>query len=174
MALASEKTLLIVDDEPDVRNFLSACAEDAGFKVVTAVDGDDALAKVQSVNPDLMTLDMVMPKKSGYKVLKELRAMPKYAELPVIVITAHANDELGSEDMQKLYTTLSGPSAPKFTLEKPITPAKLIQAIADILAVDLAASAPKAPSAADISALLGGADKETLEKVRQLLARQNG
>ena len=174
MALASEKTLLIVDDEPDVRNFLSACAEDAGFNVVTAVDGDDALVKVRSVNPDLMTLDMVMPKKSGYRVLKELRGMPRYAELPVIVITAHANDELGSEDMQKLYTTLSGPSAPKFTLEKPITPAKLMKAIADILAVDLAASAPKASSAADISALLGGADKDTLEKVRQLLARQNG
>lgn len=174
MALVSEKTLLIVDDEPDVRNFLSACAEDAGFIVATAVDGEDALAKVQSINPDLMTLDMVMPKKSGYKVLKELRAMEKYAELPVIVITAHANDELGSEDMQKLYTTLSGPSAPKFTLEKPITPAKLMQAIAGILEVDLAASAPKVASTADLSALLGGADKDTLEKVRQLLAKKNG
>lgn len=171
MALASEKTLLIVDDEPDVRNFLSACAEDAGFKVATAVDGEDALAKVVSVNPDLVTLDMVMPKKSGYKVLKELRAMAGYADLPVIVITAHANDELGSEDMQKLYTTLSGPGAPKFTLEKPISPAKLIQAIADILGVDLAASVPVVSSAADITALLGGADRETLEKVRRLLIK---
>lgn len=170
MALASEKTLLIVDDEPDVRNFLSACAEDAGFKVFTAVDGDDAIAKVQSVNPDLMTLDMVMPKKSGYKVLKEIRAMEKYAELPVIVITAHANDEFGSEDMQKMYTTFSGPSAPRFTLEKPITPPKLVKAIAEILEVDLeAGSAPKAP-ADDITSLLGGADAATLEKVRRLLA----
>jgi CheY-like chemotaxis protein len=171
MALASEKTLLIVDDEPDVRNFLSACAEDAGFNVVTAVDGDDALAKVQSVNPDLMTLDMVMPKKSGYKVLKELRAMDQYAALPVIVITAHANDEFGSDDMKKMYTTFSGPTAPKFTLEKPITPAKLIKAIADILEVDIDAAAP-APAAGggDIASLLGGADAATLEKVRQLLA----
>ena len=174
MALASEKTLLIVDDEPDVRNFLMACAEDAGFIVVGAVDGEDALAKVQSVNPDLMTLDMVMPKKSGYRVLKELRAMEKYANLPVIVITAHANDELGSEDMQKMYTTLSGPKAPKFTLEKPITPSKLIAAIAELLDVDVAAS--KAATASvpppDIAAMLGGADAATLEKVRQLLAQK--
>ncbi len=172
MALASEMTLLIVDDEPDVRNFLAACAEDAGFKVETAIDGEDALIKVQKINPDLMTLDMVMPKKSGYRVLKELRDMPEYAELPVIVITAHANDELGSQDMQKLYTTLSGPSAPKFTLEKPITPVKLMRTIADILGVDLEASAPKAASAADISALLGGADKDTLEQVRRLLGKR--
>lgn len=174
MALASEKTLLIVDDEPDVRNFLSACAEDAGFKVVTAVDGEDAIAKVQSVNPDLMTLDMVMPKKSGYKVLKELRAMEKYAELPVIVITAHANDELGSEDMQKMYTTLSGPGAPKFTLEKPITPPKLMKAIAEILEVDLAVSAPKQSAGSDLAGLLRGAAPETLEEVRRLLAKKGG
>ena len=172
MALASEKTLLIVDDEPDVRNFLSACAEDAGFNVVTAVDGDDALAKVRSVDPDLMTLDMVMPKKSGYKVLKELRGMDKYAELPVIVITAHANDEFGSEDMQKMYTSFSGPKAPKFTMEKPITPQKLMKAIADILEVELEPAGGKAETATTLAAMLGGADQDTLEKVRQLLAKQ--
>lgn len=177
MALASEKTLLIVDDEPDVRNFLSTCAEDTGFKVFTAVDGEDAIAKVQTVNPDLMTLDMVMPKKSGYKVLKELRAMEKYAELPVIVITAHANDEMGSEDMRKMYATFSGGKAPKITLEKPITPDKLIKSIAKILDVDLDASVAQAAATAppaDLAALIGGADAETLEKVRRLLAKKGG
>jgi len=170
MALASEKTLLIVDDEPDVRNFLIACAEDAGFNVVGAVNGEDALVKVQAINPDLMTLDMVMPKKSGFRVLKELRAMEKYAELPVIVITAHANDELGSEDMKKMYTTFSGPKAPKFTLEKPLSPSKLISAIAELLGVDIFAPKPlECTSPSDIAALLGGADAATLEKVRQLL-----
>lgn len=173
MALASEKTLLVVDDEPDVRNFLIACAEDAGFNVFGAVDGEDALEKVQSVNPDLMTLDMVMPKKSGYRVLKELRAMEKYAELPVIVITAHANDEFGSEDMKKMYTSFSGPKAPKVTLEKPITPSKLIDAIANFLDVDLEASKQaQSAQSSDIAAMLNGADAATLEKVRQLLARQ--
>lgn len=171
MALASEKTLLIVDDEPDVRNFLAACAEDAGFNVFTAVDGEDALKQVRTHKPDLMTLDMVMPKKSGYKVLKELRAVPEFATLPVIVITAHANDEMGSEDIKNLYTTFSGPSAPKFTLEKPITPPKLMKAIAEILEVDLEASAAMAPPKpeGEVAAMLNGADEETLRKVRELL-----
>lgn len=172
MALASEKKILIVDDEPDVRNFLSVCAEDAGFIVETAVDGEDAVAKVQSFDPDLMTLDMVMPKKSGYKALKEIRALEKYAKLPVIVITAHANDEFGSEDMSKMYATFSGPNAPRVTLEKPITPEKLVKTIADILDVDLQASKPTMQKD-EVVNLLGGADAETLEKVRLLLAAQN-
>ena len=173
MALASEKKILIVDDEPDVRNFISVCAEDAGFIVETAGDGEDAIAKVQSFCPDLMTLDMVMPKKSGYKVLKEIRAMEKFAQLPVIVITAHANDELGSEDMSKMYATFSGPNAPRITMEKPITPEKLIKTIAEILDVDFAASQP-AIQKAEVANLLGNADAATLEKVRQLLAAAQG
>ena len=50
----------MVDDEPDVRNFLAACIEDAGFQVETAVDGVDALEKVEANPPDLMTLDIIM------------------------------------------------------------------------------------------------------------------
>ena len=172
MALASEKRILIVDDEPDVRNFLSVCAEDAGFIVETAVDGEDAIAKVQSFCPDLMTLDMVMPKKSGYKVLKEIRAMEQFAQLPVIVITAHANDELGSDDMNKMYATFSGPNAPRVTLEKPITPEKLVKTIAEILDVDVVPSRP-AMQKAEVVNLLGSADAATLAKVRQLLDAQD-
>jgi len=172
MALASEKKILIVDDEPDVRNFLSVCAEDVGFIVETASDGEEAVAKVQSFCPDLMTLDMVMPKKSGYKVLKEIRAMERFAQLPVIVITAHANDELGSEDMNKMYATFSGPNAPRVTMEKPITPEKLVRTIAEILDVDLAASQPVLQKA-EVASLIGSADAATLEKVRQLLATQS-
>jgi CheY-like chemotaxis protein len=152
-----------------VRNFLSACAEDAGFIVETAVDGEDAIAKVQSFCPDLMTLDMVMPKKSGYTALKEIRAMEKFEQLPVIVITAHANDDLGSEDMSKMYATFSGPNAPRVTMEKPITPQKLVKAIAEILGVDLAQPVVQK---AEVASLLGNADAATLEKVRQLLATQ--
>ena len=62
MTQASEKRILVVDDEPDVRNFLAACLEDAGFNVETAFDGVDALEKIEAFSPDLMTLDMVMPR----------------------------------------------------------------------------------------------------------------
>jgi len=63
MIPASKKKILVVDDEPDVRNFLAACIEDAGFKVITAIDGVDALEKVAKDPPDLITMDMVMPRR---------------------------------------------------------------------------------------------------------------
>ena len=100
MALASEKKVLVVDDEPDVRNFLAACIEDAGFQVKTAVDGADALEKLQEDPPDLMTLDMVMPRVSGINLMRQIRGMEGFTRLPVIVITAHAHDEMGSDDIK--------------------------------------------------------------------------
>ena len=134
MARASEKKILVVDDEPDVREFLASCIEDAGFIVNTAVDGQDALEKVETDTPDLMTLDMVMPRKSGIKVIRTLRENEKYAKLPIIVITAHARDEFGSEDIKEFNAFTSG-LRPRYTIEKPVTPERLIKSICDILGV---------------------------------------
>ena len=120
MAHASEKNVLVVDDEPDVRNFLAACIEDAGFKVKTAVDGADALEKLEGDPPDLMTLDMVMPRVSGINLMRRIRSMEQFARLPVIVITAHAHDELGIEDIKDFNAFASG-MRPRYMMEKPIT-----------------------------------------------------
>ena len=119
MALASEKRILVVDDEPDVRNFLATCIEDAGFDVETAVDGVDALDKIKARKPDLMTLDMVMPRHSGITLMRKLRQKKEWADIPVIVITAHAQDEFGSEDVQK-FDAFAARHRPKYVLEKPI------------------------------------------------------
>ena len=108
MALASDKKVLVVDDEPDVRNFLAACIEDAGFQVKTAVDGADALEKLQEDPPDLMTLDMVMPRVSGINLMRQIRSMEAFTRLPVIVITAHAHDEMGIDDIKDFNAFASG------------------------------------------------------------------
>ena len=135
MAHASEKRILVVDDEPDVRNFLAAFLEDAGFNVDTAADGVDALEKLEQNPPDLMTLDMVMPRLSGVKVIRKMRQNERWADLPVIIITAHAHDQLGSEDIKGFYTMTSG-LRPRITLDKPISPGKLVKAISEILGVE--------------------------------------
>ena len=90
MAKASEKRILVVDDEPDVRNFLATCIEDAGFLVETACDGEDALEKIKANAPDLMTLDMVMPRRSGISLMRKLRvyagpAHPHDAQKPKLL-----------------------------------------------------------------------------------------
>ena len=134
MAIASEKRILVVDDEPDVRNFLVACLEDAGFEVDVAVDGLDALEKVETFSPDLMTLDMVMPKMSGIKVIRNLRKNKKWAKLPIIVITAHAHDEMGSDQIKEFSALTSG-LRPRITLDKPISPTNLVDTVCKILEV---------------------------------------
>ncbi len=135
MANASEKKILVVDDEPDVRNFLTTCIQDAGFQVDSAVDGQDALEKIENEVPDLMTLDMVMPRKSGIELIRTLRKNDDWAGLPVIVITAHAKNEFASEDIKSFNAFTSG-LKPRRTIEKPVTPEVLVRTICDILAVE--------------------------------------
>ena len=135
MAIASEKKILVVDDEPDVRNFLTACIEDVGFQVDSAVDGQDALEKIEKELPDLMTLDMVMPRKSGIELIRTLRKNDEWAGLPIIVITAHARNEFASEDIKSFNAFTSG-LKPRRTIEKPVTPEILVRTICEILDVE--------------------------------------
>jgi CheY-like chemotaxis protein len=184
MTHASEKTVLVVDDEPDVRNFLATCIEDAGFKVETAVDGVDALDKVKASPPDLMTLDkvkasppdlmtldMVMPRHSGINLMRKLRQNEEWANIPVIVITAHAKDEFGSEDIKK-FEAFAAHHRPKHFLEKPVTPAKLVKAIAEILEVEIDSEGEASSEKEKVKKLIGETDPETLKKVLDVLSKK--
>jgi CheY-like chemotaxis protein len=173
MAHASDKKILIVDDEPDVRNFLAACIEDAGFQVDTAADGEEALEKLQADPPDLMTLDMVMPRKSGISLMRQLRGMERFAHLPVIVITAHAHDEFGSEDFKGFIAFTSG-LRPRRTMEKPVTPKKLVDAISTILDVETVAPPMfhQDREHSQLKKMVAEADPATLQKIRELLNKK--
>ena len=172
MAHASEKRILVVDDEPDVRNFLATCIEDAGFQVETAIDGAQALEKLQADPPDLMTLDMVMPRVSGINLMRQIRGMEQFARLPVIVITAHAHDELGSEDIRGFSAFTSG-LRPRYTMEKPVTPQKLVNAISEILGVetDEGSAAARDDERQKVMQMIGRTDSETLKKIQSLLVK---
>jgi CheY-like chemotaxis protein len=172
MAHASEKKILVVDDEPDVRNFLATCIEDAGFQVDTASDGAQAIEKLQADPPDLMTLDMVMPRVSGINLMRQIRNIEEFARLPVIVITAHAHDELGSEDIKGFSAFTSG-LRPRYTLEKPVTPQKLVSAISEILGVEIdgSSASAKEDERQKLVQMIGRTDSETLKKIQLLLAK---
>ncbi len=136
MAHARDKIILVVEDEPDVRMFLEACAEDAGFVVHTAEDGVHALEKLTSIQPDLITLDMVMPRMNGLAFLRKLREKVAWESIPVILITAHLRDELGEEAVRQLLAFPRN-HRPKLVLEKPINPPELVRRCADLLEVDI-------------------------------------
>lgn len=84
--MAGER-VLVVDDERDVASVISAVLEEAGYDVRTAHDGDDALEAIRRWQPDVVTLDLLMPVRDGFSVLRELRTAPA-AMPPVIVCTA--------------------------------------------------------------------------------------
>lgn len=80
--------VLVVDDEPDIRGFLAPVLECEGFEVDTAVDGVEALDKISACRPELVLLDLMMPRLDGYGVLERLRDQPRLA---VVVLSAKAD-----------------------------------------------------------------------------------
>ena len=86
------KKILAVDDERHIVRLVEVNLQRAGYEVVTAYDGREALEKVKSENPDLVVLDVMMPYMDGFEVLKHLKAEPETAEIPVIMLTAKAQD----------------------------------------------------------------------------------
>ncbi|UCG87131.1 MAG: response regulator [Gemmatimonadota bacterium] len=128
MPQVQDVTVLVVDDEPNVRDYLAQILRDAGFKVKTASDGDKALAMIRTQPPDFISLDLVMPRKSGHKLLYELRKDKKLSRIPFVVVTAHATDELGRDDLEDIMQNriISGPGT---YLEKPVRPLDYVRCV---------------------------------------------
>ena len=86
------KTILIVDDEPNIVVSLEFLMKREGFAVAVAGDGEEALRKLAEVRPDLVLLDVMLPRKSGFEVCQEIRAHPEFSSLKVIMLTAKGRD----------------------------------------------------------------------------------
>ncbi len=111
------KKILACDDERHIVRLIQVNLERAGYTVLTAFDGTEALRKVDAEKPDLIVLDVMMPKMDGFEVLKRLQANPETREIPVIMLTAKAQDA----DVFRGWS--SGVSA---YLTKPFNPLELI------------------------------------------------
>lgn len=103
-----EKKVLIVDDEIDVVTSLQFALEKEGYQCLTAYDGKEALDKAKGENPDLIILDIMMPKMNGYKVARLLKFDKKYKHIPIVMLTARTSgkdQELGYETGADRYVT---------------------------------------------------------------------
>jgi CheY-like chemotaxis protein len=87
-AAASTKTVLVVDDHGPIRALVRTSLENAGFSVLEAADGDEALASVRAARPDLILLDIMMPRVSGWEVTAALLADRSTDEIPIVFISA--------------------------------------------------------------------------------------
>jgi len=99
------KKILIVDDDPPIVELLKFTLESAGYKTVVAVNGEEAVAKVEREKPDLILLDIMLPTKDGYSVLEDLRGKVEHKILPIVIISAKVQEvdisfglELGAND----------------------------------------------------------------------------
>ncbi len=81
------KRVLIVDDEPDVVDYLEMLLQDHGYETLTAADGSQALDLARQERPDLVTLDISMPRASGTRFYKAIRSEPDLASIPVVIVT---------------------------------------------------------------------------------------
>lgn len=86
------RTVLIADDEPDILEILKYNLEKEGYRIVTAKDGDEAIDKAKYTHPDLVVLDMMMPKKNGLEVCKVLRAQSAFKDTLIMFLTALSDE----------------------------------------------------------------------------------
>jgi len=119
------RRILVVDDEEDVRTFLTTLLEDAGAEVLTATDGDEAIAVAKREKPDLVTLDLSMPGKDGIEAFCELRKTAGLEELPICIVTGHP-------EFRKLIYDRPVPP-PEGYVDKPVDEDRLVDSIRRIL-----------------------------------------
>ena len=89
--MTDKKRILVVDDEPDFASIVQKNLEKEGYAVEVAYDGVEGIAKVKANPPDAIVLDVMMPEKDGYQVCKELKDDEKYANIPILLLTAVAD-----------------------------------------------------------------------------------
>ena len=120
----SAKKILLVDDEPHIVIMLENRIKQAGYEIITASDGQLGLEKARKEKPDLIILDVMLPKLDGYKVCRMLKFDDKYKHIPIIMFTARAQEadrKMGEEVGADGYVT------------KPFEPQVLLNKIKELL-----------------------------------------
>ncbi|MBE9581090.1 MAG: response regulator [Proteobacteria bacterium] len=139
------KKILIVDDEPDVITFVSAVMEENGYTSIAAKDGIEGLELLRKEKPNLVLLDLMMPKKSGITMFQELRNDPDMSNIPVVVVTG-VSEVTGVDFRNFMYkqpmrdekkfvetTGLTKYTVPDGYIEKPIDVVELLKAVKEAL-----------------------------------------
>lgn len=86
------QTILVVDDSPTDLKFMTQALEPKGYRVVTASDGEEALEKAQASQPSLIFLDIILPKKNGFQVCRQLKTSPDTKDIKIVMVTSKTQD----------------------------------------------------------------------------------
>ncbi len=127
MNAKSGKKILVVDDELDVVAFVKNFLEDHGLAVISATDGKEGFAKAKAELPDLIVLDIVMPKDTGVRMYRDLYEDPETRHIPVVMLTGI------SHEFKRFISTRRQVPAPAGYFEKPADLNKVLEKIEEIL-----------------------------------------
>jgi len=127
------KKVLVVDDDPDVRLINTSIVEENGYTPLEASDGEEGLKMVKKERPDLILLDVLMPKQSGLRLYRELMTNKSFEKIPVVILSGIAKKTFLRS--QKALTEFGGASVPEpeIYLEKPVETEDLADTIKKIL-----------------------------------------
>jgi len=128
MADGQRKKILVVDDEPDVVAYLISLFEDNNYVVASAADGNEALERAKTDKPDLITLDISMPEKSGIRFYREIKADPELKDVPIIIVTGVESTQDGGTgaDFERFLSTRKQVPPPEGFVMKPIEKSDLL------------------------------------------------
>ena len=127
--MSAQPKILVVDDDPDILDAITTILSTQPYSIDTARDGVECVDKVRAGVPDLIVLDLLMPKKDGFAVVRELRDNPKYAKVPILILTSVRED--ASRRRYELETGLA--MDVQDYLEKPVSPADLLERVSNLL-----------------------------------------
>ncbi len=145
------KKVLVVDDDVNTVKFLSVALEENGYEPIQAYNGKEGLEKVLNEKPDLVLLDVMMPKKTGFVLFKQLRRDDNFKDLPVIMLTGVAEvleglDSQSGDTEERPYDTLrekmrqaikemrdEGLVKPNMFIDKPIDPELVIEKVRELI-----------------------------------------
>jgi CheY-like chemotaxis protein len=127
------KKILVLDDEANVVTYLETLLRDNGYDTVSAGDGREGMEKALSEKPDLVTLDISMPEKSGVRFYREIKDTPELAATPVVIVTAVTGYGRSPGDFEKFISSRKHVPPPDGFIAKPIDRDELLKVIGDLL-----------------------------------------
>jgi CheY-like chemotaxis protein len=127
--MENQPKLLVVDDDPDILDAITTILATQPYDIRTARDGVECVDQVREDIPDLIILDLLMPKKDGFAVVRELRENPKYGKIPILILTSVRED--ASRRRYELETGLA--MDVQDYVEKPISPTDLLDRVKKLL-----------------------------------------
>ena len=132
------KHVLIVEDEPDFAALLCSILVKAGYTVTTAYNFEEAFAHVRETTPDLITLDMQMPRKSGAHFYRALKSNKEFEDIPVVVVTGLTRDDRDMEHVLHRFLETEYTPHPEAYVEKPIDEPHFLKTIQEAIALNMA------------------------------------